>query len=83
LVLRKSLSYAGKPDEWVSSMRIVTSPLRASVPANSGTMLATGASRSMSPRSYRIIAILVVATTFDTEARSKTVATVTLGELGS
>ena len=35
----------------------------------------------MSPRSYRIIAILVVATTFETEARSKTVATVTAGEL--
>ena len=47
------------------------------LPANSGTMLATGASRSMSPRSYRIIAMVVVATTFETEARSKTVATVT------
>ena len=83
LFLRKSFSYAGKPEECANSIRTVTSPLRVSLPANSGTMLATGASRSMSPRSYKIIAMVVVATTFETEARSKTVATVTAGELGS
>src|ERR1700722_6842322 len=50
---------------------------------NSGTIPATVASRSRRPRSYKIMAIVVVATTLVTEARSKTVAGFARRELGS
>ena len=76
LSAQKELLYAGNPEECASNMRTVTASRRGSSPANSPTAATTGKSRSSKPRSYKIMAMLVVAMTFVREARSNTVSAV-------